>query len=56
MASGRNLVPGIRATQQTLKVTEVLLFNVSSDDTTLVLSDLPVGEKTPSLTMVFNKR
>jgi hypothetical protein len=44
------------ANEQTLKVTEVLLFNVSSDDTTLVLSDLPIGKKSPPLTLVFNKR
>lgn len=56
IATGRNLVPGTSATQQRLKVTEVLLFNVSSDGTILVLSDLPVGEKSPCLTMVFNKR
>ena len=43
------------ANEQTLKVTEVFLFNVSSDDTTLVLADLRLGEKEPSLTMVFNK-
>jgi len=44
------------ANEQTLKVTEVLLFNVSSDDTTLVLGDLPIGDKSPPLTMVFDKR
>lgn len=44
------------ANEQTLIVTEVIRFNVSSDGTTLVLSDLPVGEKSPPLTMVFNKR
>lgn len=44
------------ANEQTLKVTEVLLFNVSSDDTTLVLSDLPISDKSPPLTMVFNKQ
>ena len=43
------------ANEQTLKVTEVFLFNVSSDDTTLVLADFRLGEKKPSLTMVFNK-
>jgi hypothetical protein len=43
------------ANEQTLKVTEVLLFNVSSDDMTLVFSDLRVGEKSPFLTMVFNR-
>jgi hypothetical protein len=46
----------LTANEPTLKVTEVLLFNVSSGDTTLVLTDLRLGEKSPSLTMVFNKR
>lgn len=44
------------ANEQTRKVTEVLLFNVSSDGTMLVFSDLPVGARNPSLTFVFNKR
>lgn len=46
----------LTANEQTVKVTEVFLFNVSSDDTTLVLTDLRQGERSPSLTMVFNKR
>jgi hypothetical protein len=46
----------LNANEQTLKATEVFLFNVSSDDMTLVLTDLRLGEKNPSLTMVFDKR
>lgn len=44
------------ANEQTRKVTEKLLFNVSSDDTTLVLTDFRPGQNNPILTMVFNKR
>lgn len=44
------------ANEQTLKVTEVLLLNVSSDDATLVLTDFQGDAKKPALTMVFNKR
>ena len=33
------------ANEQRLTVTEVLLFNVSSDDTTLVLTDFRPGKK-----------
>ena len=44
------------ANEQTLTVTEVLLFNVSTDDATLVLTDFTGDAKKPLLTMVFNKR
>ena len=37
----------LMANEQTLTITEVLLFNVSSDDTTLVLTDFRPGEKNP---------
>lgn len=43
------------ANEQTLTVTEVLLFNVSADNATLVLTDFTGDGKKPLLTMVFNK-
>ena len=46
----------LSAEKQTGKVTQLFLFNVSSDNTTLVLTSLKLGEKTPSLTMTFDKQ
>jgi hypothetical protein len=44
------------AEKQTGKVTEVLQFNVSSDDRTLVFTALKPGTNMPSLTLVYDRQ
>lgn len=43
------------AEKQTGKVTEVFLFNISEDNRTLIFTDLKLGEKTPSVTLTYDR-